>query len=782
MLIERLLKRLLWFACRILTWLLRRPRFCSMPMHSMKSEMLLRNERQSRKMNSDYGFLSSLSLSQLQSLLSLHPKTASSADPVRGDERIKQRELMARKRSAQRDISIPPPKDPARRLYAEQDPKTWLSTYFADQFSESWTADREAMLYSIIDAAKYGGDQAIAGPRGEGKTTIATRAALYLMVKGLSTFPVVIGKSQGKAQLELKDIKEQLQQNELFIADYPEIGIPMQAVGGWSSRARMQTVSGVSTNIELAADHLAFPTIERWQLPGWPEGIEPASSGQVFYCLGIDGPVRGTKFRSKRPTLAIIDDIEDREAAASDVLIEKNAEIINQDIAGLGASAERIPRAMLCTVQNRKCIAYKFTDPKQFPSWKGKRYRKMIRRPDRMDLVDQYIDLRKGRAESDPDARVAFAFWRDNRETIEAGCIVSNPHSYSKKQHSDGEPMELSSIQSYFNRVADVGEKAVATEIDNDPPEDAGPMGQGLTPEIVASRISGLARRQLPANTMALTAAIDLGKYRCHWVVTAWWPGGGGVVADYGVAEVVDTDTSMTSEGSEPAIYRALLNWRDELIQKRFVDATGTERKVDFCMVDSGNFTNAAYKFCSDVGGIFHPSKGWSPYRRKAANTANVIAGANLHASRQSAAGVWLYDLDTDYWKQFVHERFLTPTFDENNMLRRGSLSLYSLEGNQKHGSFAQHVAAEELVSEFKEGKGSKQYWRVQNDNNHWLDALYMAAAAGEVCGVKLIAPSEIEVEPRQVTERPKEPKQVQSRNQHGKRWTRPGGWIPKRR
>jgi hypothetical protein len=638
------------------------------------------------------------------------------------------------------------------------------------------------MLYSIIDAAKYGGDQAIAGPRGEGKTTIATRAALYLMVCGLSTFPVVIGKSQGKAQLELKDIKEQLQQNELFIADYPEIGIPMQAVGGWSSRARMQTVSGVSTNIELAADHLAFPTIERWQIPDWPEDIEPASNGQVFYCLGIDGPVRGTKFRSKRPTLAIIDDIEDREAAASDVLIEKNQEIIDQDIGGLGASAERIPRAMLCTIQNRKCIAYRFTDPKQAPSWKGKRYRKMIHRPDRMDLVDQYIDLRRGRSDSDPDARVAFAFWRDNQATIEAGCVVSNPHSYSKKEHSDGEPMELSSIQSYFNRVADLGEKAVATEIDNDPPESAGPIGQGLTAEIVASRISGLSRRQLPANTTALTAAIDLGKYRCHWVVTAWWHGAGGVVVDYGVAEVYGTDKSMDSEASEPAIYKTLLAWRDELLQKKFVDGTGTQRAVDFCLIDSGNFTNAAYQFCKEVGGIFHPSKGNSPYHSKRESNASIIAGANMHASKLSAQGVWLYVLDTDYWKQFVHERFLTPTFDENNMLRRGSLSLYNLEGNQKHGSFAQHIAAEELVSEFKEGKGSKQYWAVRNDNNHWLDATYMAAAAGEACGVKLIASSEIEVEAKQVAQKQKENKPVQQRQQHGRKWTRPGGWIPKRR
>lgn len=735
-------------------------------------------------MSSGYDFLNSLSLFQLQSLLSLHPKTASSADPIKGDERTRQRELMAKKRAAERDLRIPCPANPSRRLAAESDARRWLDTYFASIFSEDWTDDRLAMLESIVNSALYGGDQAIAGPRGEGKTTIATHAALFLMVRNLTNFPIIIGKSQDKAQKELKSIKEQLQQNELFIADYPEIGIPMQAVGGWSSRGNMQTVSGVKTNLVVAQDHIAFPTIERWQLPpDWPADIQPASNRQVIYSLGVDGPVRGTKFRSMRPTLAIIDDIEDREAAASETLTAKNEEIIEQDIAGLGASAERIPRVMLCTIQNRRCIAYKYTDPKTKPSWNGKRYRKMIRPPDRMDLVEQYIDMRRSRKPDDRDAREAFRFWRDNQATIEGGCIVSNKNSYSKKLHADGEPLELSACQAYYNRVADVGEKSVATEIDNDPPVESGPQGQGVTPEIVQSRLSGLARRQIPLNTAALTAAIDLGKYKCHWVVTAWWQGAGGVVVDYGVAEVHNTDRSIDNEASEPAIYNCLLNFRDELLTKEYIDTAGNRVPVQFCLVDSGTFTNAAYQFVREVGGIFHPSKGFSPYTPKKQNTATILAGANMHASKLPSAGVWLYELDTSYWKQFVHERFLTPTFDENNMLRRGSLSLFTLQGNQRHGSYAQHIASEELLTEFKEGKGLKTYWAQNNENNHWLDATYMSAAAGEACGIKLIAPSEITVEARHVQSEQPKPKPVQQKQRHGQTRfrQRPGGWIPRR-
>lgn len=690
------------------------------------------------------------------------------------------------KRKKLRDLSIPLPVNPERRLAAEADPEKWLCTYFGEWFAEAFTQDRRDMLDSIIAAAMYGGDQAIAGPRGEGKTSLAMHGALYLMVRGLCDFPVVIGKSQSKSQLELKDIKEKLQQSTLFREDYPEIAVPFMAVGGWSSRARMQTVGGVNTNIVLAADHIAFPSIALFQLPKtWPSSITPASSGQVVYCLGIDGPIRGTKFRGRRPKLVIIDDIEDREAAASETLIAKNEEVIEQDIAGLGSSAERVARAMLCTIQNRKCIAYKYTDPKLKPSWKGKRYRKMLQPPDRMDLVQKYIEMRQLKADNDPDAREAFRFWRDNQDDIERGCRVSNQQSYSKKTHEDGEPLELSAIQAYYNRVADWGEKAVATEIDNDPPETVGPQGNGLTADIVASRLSGLSRYQIPANAEIITAGIDIGKYNCHWAVCAWWRGAGGVVIDYGVAEVVGNENvrlanrSDDMEASEPAIYRALLAWRDYLLNTEYVDASGQRRQVNMVLCDSGTYSNAVYEFCRQVKGIFRPSKGIAGYRPKNKDTANCVAGANQHAQWLQAQGLWLQELDTDYWKQWVHERFLTPTFDENNLLRRGALSLYQPAGNKRHVSYSQHIVAEELTTEFKEGKGTITKWVPRNQNNHWLDATYLAAACTEAMGIQLITPSEVPIEPVASKPRPAAT-QSQPRTSHGKPnlKQRKGGWI----
>ncbi len=692
---------------------------------------------------------------------------------------------MARLRASERDLKIRVPKEQNRRRDCLQDGELFLTTYFPEVFFEPFTADRRDMHDSIVRAAMYGGDQAIAGTRGEGKTKLAIYTALFLTLTGLSTFPMVIGKNQRKSEAELRTVREKLQQSQLLLEDFPELCMPLQAIGGWSSRARMQTVAGEFCNAELAADHLIYPTIGRHQLPDeWPDDLEPVSRGQILASIGIDGGIRGTNYRDKRPTIAIIDDIEDRQAAESDSLIEKNEEIIEQDIGGLAASAERVARVFLCTIQNRKCVAFKFTDPKQKPSWKGKRYRKMIRKPDRMDLVQEYLKLRIERAQDDPDARVAFRFWRDNQTEIERDCEVSNPSSYSKKMHEDGEPLELSAIQAYYNKVADLGEKAVATEIDNDPPEEVGPQGSGLTWQIVDSRRSGLDRYQLPANASCVTAAIDLGKYLCHWVVIAWWKGAGGTIIDYGRAEVVGTDKGMDNEASEPQIYKALLAWRDEILSKQYVDAAGTHRRVDAVFVDSGTFTDAAYQFVRDVHGApFFVSKGIGNYRDKTTETPSIKPGNHLHAAYQEAQGLWLYELDTDYWKQFIHERFLTPTFDDQNFLRRGALSLFSFPNDSKHTSYAQHIVAEELVSEFKEGKGVKTYWNVVNDNNHWLDATYMCAAAASARGIYLLSPTAetpdgpaVSVKPKASNEQKTQSKPPAQR--HGAPKKRAGGWV----
>lgn len=682
-------------------------------------------------------------------------------------ERERDRERKRAMRAKGREVWIPIPANLERRRKALANWKYFLKAYFPGVFYQEFTEDRKAMGDGIVHAAKYGGDQAIAGPRGEGKSRIALYIAIYLMVSGLSTFPMVIGKNQRKSSSDLKTVREKIQQNEKLRADFPEIFIPFSAVGNWSSSSRLQTVGGKFTNIEIAADHFIFPTVTEEMLPeGWPEDCPSCATGQIFSCMGIDGPIRGTTFRDERPTLAILDDIEDRQAANSDTLIKANEETIEQDVGGLGGNDRRIARVMLCTTQNRKCIAFKYTDPKQKRSWSGRRFRRLKVKPERLDLWLQYIELRQSTAADDPDARAAWTFYAENRDEMDAGHEISNPEAFNGDNHLDGRPIELSALQSYYNKVADRGEKAIATEEDNDPPEEAEAKGLGLTAGIICSRVNGLGYRQLPAATIALTAGVDIGKYRCHWVVIAWMRGAAGCVVDYGVQQIHGQDHTVHDAGadisqSEPQIYNGLLDLKSYFDATEYVDASGSARKLNRVLVDSGTYTNAAYSFTKNAGGIYLPSKGIGNYREKTKITDVCKPGDHMHLQLMESKQLWLLEMDTDYWKNWVHERFAGPVFDAENNMRPGALSLY--DRKKKHLDYASQIVAEELVTEFTEGKGSKTFWQQTSASNHYLDATYMAAAAGRLCKVRLLRPDPI----KNIESAPKRRKRTR---QHGKR------------
>jgi len=665
------------------------------------------------------------------------------------------------KRSESARIVIPPCKNPLRRAACLRDPELFLRTYFPNQYRLKFGKDHLFMIDTIVNRARTGGRQAIAAPRGRGKTELTKGLLVYIVLCGYVRFPLAVAATTELAGKLYKDFQKKLATNDLLLEDFPEVCYPIRALKGAPQKAARQHVADKLTGIVWTGDYICLPDVV-----GSPYG------GVKMAYYGLDAAFRGSNINGDRPDFVLVDDPETRESAKSLSQIEDREAILDQDIAGLASQTENIAIVVLTTVQNRISLSYRLTDPKIKPSWNGCRFGMVQKWPSK-DYWQKYVELRQdAQTHGDASGLPAVEYYLANRSAMDEGVEMLSDHFVS-----DGDLVH-SAIQQAYNKIADTSLEAYQTEYQNDPPEKAGPQGNGLNAEIVASRISGLSRRQLPANTIALTAAIDVGKYRCHWVVTAWWAGAGGVVVDYGVAEVTGTDKTIDNEASEPMIYKALLNWRDELMSKNYVDATGTVRPIQFCFVDTGTFTNATYEFVKQSGGIFHGSKGMSPYYRKRSSTEKLLAGENLHAVKLDASGLWLYELDTSHWKKWVHERFLTPTFDEQNMLRKGSLSIYSPDGSYRHTSYAQHIAAEELVTEFKEGKGVKTYWDVRNENNHWLDATYMAAAASEVCGVKLIAQVENQVEPRHVsTDRPviKQPQKLQ----HGQRFKhRPGGWL----
>lgn len=657
-----------------------------------------------------------------------------------------------------------------------------MRVYLSRKFRQPFAKVHRKLISEIWDRAETGGRKGLAAPRGRGKSTIVKGMNITLVAAEKVRFIVPICATTKLAGRLYRDFQYEIGHNDLLLEDFPEICWPVRALEGAPQRAPRQHINGHKTNIYWSSTDFCRLAMVPGDANDYLKSLgyewSPYGGVKMTFC-GLDAAFRGLNIDDDRPDYLIIDDPETRESAKSHEQIENRIETIERDVEGLEGQEKPIAMVMITTIQNNYCLSAQFTDSTLRPSWSGERFGWVVKWPTNTELWDEYVALRRAsQTDGDRHGTKAIKHYLDNRDLMDDGVELL-ADTFKKTCLLDGTQLVFSAIQEVYNKIADTSRDSFFTEYQNDPPPETGPVGNGITAELVASRLSGLARRQLPANCTALTAAIDLGKHYCNWVVVGWWAGAGGVVVDYGVVEVLAnrnvklTDKAEDMAASEPAIYTALVNWRDELLSENYTDATGTNRKVDFVFVDSGNFTRAAYEFCRQVSGVFHPSKGMEPFRPKTKATDGIIPGSNIYASKQEAENLWLYNLDTSYWKGWVHERFLTPTFDENNMLRRGALSLFDIEG-RGHQSYAQHIVAEQYVTEFKEGKGNKSHWDVRNKNNHWLDATYMAAAASEAVGIKLIGP---------VTEHKpvaKAEKQKVSSNQHGANRfkQRPGGWI----
>ena len=92
---------------------------------------------------------------------------------------------MRRLRAAERNIELPPISNPSRRRRCVRNIFRFCETYFSETFWADWTKQRRQMVQAILTAATYGGDQAIAAPRGEGKTSITEAVVVYCVLVGL---------------------------------------------------------------------------------------------------------------------------------------------------------------------------------------------------------------------------------------------------------------------------------------------------------------------------------------------------------------------------------------------------------------------------------------------------------------------------------------------------------------------------------------------------------------------------------------------------------------------
>lgn len=629
---------------------------------------------------------------------------------------------MRKARTEQRDITIDYSRlDKARRRRCSKGIAIFGPTYFPKVFYQPFSITQKQIISDVEGLIKHGGNLARAAERGGGKSTIAKVGIIWGMVYGYLTWPVIIEANQDEANGTLDDIKEFFELpdsgDDKFGDDFPEVCQPIRGLERQAMRAKSQTVGGKFSKMKWLEKEIVLPTVEGSK-----------SSGARLTVRGADKPIRGLVRKSLRPDFALLNDIETEESADSLRMTAKIKRNIERAIKGLGGPGKSVSLLMLGTLLNNRCLIAQYTDPKEQPIWRGKRYRMVLQWPDNMFLWDKYLHT------LEQDRSAANQFYKDNRAAMDAGVKVSNPYRYEKtKKGADGKPLELSAIQHVFNLIAEMGGKDnFRCEYQNDPPEEVRDAGR-IDQSSVYEKVNGLKRGEIPAGYKCVTYYVDVHDEKLFWVGVGWKARAIGSVVDYGMERVDSPVRGTVARAERPkqvelAIGQALREFRDKL----------DKRRIDLGLVDCGYKTDIVYSFCnSDVTKIWRPARGYAgptgtkfkspPLGKKGVR--NIRRG--LYESLQLRERTWVWIVDSERFKQQVQNGFKVEGIND-----AGSISLFG-DDPVEHRAFSEQICDEVWLPDerkYAAADGSKQA-----RNNHLLDCTSGCAAAAAILGITVL-------------------------------------------
>lgn len=675
-----------------------------------------------------------------------------------------------KQRSQASEITIPECVSPQRREQCLQDPERFLRTYLPKKFSRPFGEVHTRMINAIYDRAATGGKKAVAAPRSRGKSTVVKGMNIFLTLAQMVQFIVPICATTKLAGRLYRDYRDEWTNNELLYADFPEVCGPVRDLEGAPQRASRQHVAGTLTLINWSAtDFLRLPRVpgnanDYMQSQGWK--WSPYGGVKMTYA-GLDAAFRGMNIDDDRPDFLIIDDPETRESAKSFLQIEDRGEIIEKDIEGLEGQDKPMAMVMVTTLQNTYCVSAQYTDPQEKPAWEGERYgwvqswpvHSAYRYKDEVmpdgidDKWSEYIAIRrKAQQSGDRHGMAAVEYYLANRDAMDDG-VKMLAENFKSITLPDGQLVVHSAIQEAFNKIADTNIAAFRAEYQNDPEEEEQIEKSQLTPGRVAGQLSGLQRGEVAPDPAYTFIGIDIGKYKSHWVkirVTreaVMW------VTDYGVVETHGLSKYSTDQAIELALTESLMEFADSDVFKDDVPV--------MVLVDSGDFTESIYAFCRQAGSPFFAAKGWDANRfrnKKKSDEYEPFLEAYAHRTIDSNRNpIWLYNVNTEYWKKWGQERFLVDSFMDQTRLP-GSVAVFEPpHGDRKfHLHFARHMVSESEQLVPVDGKLNKRVWVVHDKhNNHWLDAYALSCAAAGCAGIRLVNP-QIEIPPPQPKPQPR--------------------------
>lgn len=246
--------------------------------------------------------------------------------------------------------------DPKRRRKLEADPQAWLKHYLAETYYRPFERPHHEIIAGALTAHETKGRFVVAAERGIGKSVVLWGVVLYLKLTDKQPFPICVPWKESAKKQAFRFWRNALCFNPRLAADYPEYCTPFVHSKGVSQRIITTT----------------------WKDTGEPTGAQLAIGEGIIVlpsrlgCIGgstINANPRGLNHPQEdgtvlRPSIVLLDDVQDRKVAKSAQQVLDTVSVINGDVAGCGDAGRDMPMLMACNCIERGDVsAHYLTDP-----------------------------------------------------------------------------------------------------------------------------------------------------------------------------------------------------------------------------------------------------------------------------------------------------------------------------------------------------------------------------------------------------------------------------------
>ena len=610
------------------------------------------------------------------------------------------RESRAKKRELPGKASAPKRAGLSFAKPAPGDEVAWLLAYLPAAYPLPFGQ----VHHDIIAAFRYsmltGGNMAAAAPRGTGKSTLVNGLVLMALLEGQTKFPAVIPWDDKAKKRALRFWANELCFNARIHRDYPEATAPFKACRGVANRLAAVTQGGEATGARLGVDEGVIVL---------PNGLGAIGSAT------INGNPRGLNYsaidgRVVRPSIAVVDDPQDRKTAKSKARVQDTIERIDADVAGMAGPDSRMPIVMPCTVIERDDVAEHYL---KHPDWRSIRVGQVVTWPDGWD--EKGSVTRKLWAEWN-DIRVeegdALAFYRAHKAEMTKGMSVSWEHRYDAKR---GQP------DAFYGAMVDyyvMGEDAFAAERQNEPTR-RGSTVYNLNADVILSRTTDRPAGATPEWSVLRVAATDINpSYGLTWGVTAFGRDQTAAVLAYGIHEM-SVHGGATEAELGKAIYEALVAHGRNLCAMPckpdawFIDAGGAAFDVvlRFCL-ESVRLCGIPARAATGRG-----SRNYRPFGKSVLGVPREQCHVAIDLKRRQ----WIA-WNADYWREQAQKAWT------GSIGAPGSCSL----PRGSHREFAAQICREQLAGKGEIGGQMVWTWNTQPGRHDYGDVMgmcYMGAA-----------------------------------------------------